>query len=156
MTSRIGTMTSSGVPLTDPHATCATCGVLGTIGRIVRMDEHSVVLDVQRYCRACWPVQRDRFNARQFEDLRARHDAFVRNPDAEPTPGFGYELAGASWHGVLELIRDMQAATRGAPRLDPAQLAVMCDGWPDLERELGEPMPPEARAFYDAYHSRAS
>jgi hypothetical protein len=101
-------------------------------------------------------VQRDRFQAQQADDLRARHNAFVRNPDAAPTPGVGYDLAAASWHGVLELIQDMQAAMRGPVRLAPAQLAVMCDGWPELEREFGEPMPPEARAFYNAHRSRAS
>ena len=156
MTSMSRTIKSSGVPLSDPQATCAACGVLGTIGRIVRMDEHSAVLDVQRFCRACWPTQRDRSHAEQADDLRARHDAFVRNPDANPTPGFGYDIGAASWHGVLELIQDMEAAMRGPVRVTPAQLAVMCDGWPDLEREFGEPMPPEARAFYNAHRSGAS
>lgn len=156
MTSMSRTIKSSGVPLSDPQATCAACGVLGTIGRIVRMDEHSAVLDVQRFCRACWPTQRARFQAQNADNMRARLDAFRQNPDVELGPGDGYEIAGASWHGVLELIRDMEAAMRGPVRLAPAQLAVMCDGWPDLEREFGEPMPPEARAFYNAHRSGAS
>jgi len=149
-------MKESGIPLRDPHATCEGCGATGTIGRIVLTERAGTVVAVHRYCRACWPTHRARFKELKDEEWRASMLALRKDPGAAPTSGTGYEIGGASWHGVLELVRDVLAAQSGEHPASPEQLAMLCDRWPELEREFEEPMPSEARAFYEAHRSRAS
>jgi hypothetical protein len=140
----------------DPAAVCEGCGALGTVGRAVRTDEHGAATEEHQFCAACWPEQTARYRARWEEDHRRRVEAVFRGraPAASAAgPGTWFETA--TWHGTLELVRQLEGAMR-APRPlateDLARVAAQIRQWaPELEGE----MPFEVEAFLQRYGAPA-
>jgi len=135
----------------DPGAVCEACGATGTVGRAARTDASGSVAEMHRFCAACWPEQSARYRARWEEEDRRRRDAFFRDraPAAGPGPGMWFESA--TWHGTLELVRQIER-TMIAP-LPPA-----ADDLAQLAAEIREQasafegeMPLEVESFLRRY-----
>ncbi|MBX3173733.1 MAG: hypothetical protein KF709_04940 [Gemmatimonadaceae bacterium] len=120
------------------------------------MDDDGNTLELHRFCRACWPEARRRILARLQDEFHARVEAMKANRHSDHPAGDGWSIGGASWDGVIDLLRDVQALEQCPRRPSVEMLAELCAEWPTLEREFEEPMPPELRAFYEAHHPGAN
>lgn len=149
-------LSGTDLPLREPEQVCEACGTLGTMGRAVRTDGQGQVVEIHRFCRACWPEQRARYRARWDEEARVTREAFMSEPRPTRQPEFGYALEGASWHGVLDLIAPFRYASSRVEPLGAESLRELETEWAQLEAEFGEPMPLEVRAFLQAQRRIAS
>ena len=134
----------------DLAAACEACGALGTVGRAVRTDGRGAVAEMHRFCLPCWPEQSARYRARWEEEDRRRSDAFLRGHEPAGA-GLGMWFQAATWHGTLDLVREIER-TMIAPvppaADDLARLAtqIRAQG-ADLEGE----MPIEVEMFLQRY-----
>src|SRR5690349_13144860 len=94
----------TGLPPREPDATCEQCGARGTVGQAVRFGEAGEVLELHRFCAACWPEERARYDARWREADRVAAEAWMRDPDRVPAPpSLGSAFESATWHTTLDL-----------------------------------------------------
>src|SRR5688572_18519770 len=90
------------LPLREPDATCEACNARGTVGRAVRFGEAGEMLELHRFCAACWPEERARYEARWREESRLASDAWLRDPEHAPRPpSLGSSFESATWHITL-------------------------------------------------------
>lgn len=139
----------------DPAARCEACGAPGTVGRAVRTDGSGAVTEMHRFCAECWPEQSARYRARWEEEDRRRRDAFLRGrvPAAGAGPGMWFEAA--TWHGTLDLVRQLERTMIApvAPAVD--DLARLAAQIRERAAEFEGEMPLEVEAFLQRYGAPA-
>jgi hypothetical protein len=140
----------------EPAARCESCGIAGTVGRAVRTDSAGTPMEIHRFCAGCWPEQSARYRARWIEENRVRSERFLRGVDPSLSgdgPGMYFEAA--TWHSVLELVRELEQALR-APMIPSAH--VLKEMAAEIRRaapELDGDMPFEVEAFLQRYEAGA-
>jgi len=150
-----GTLYGTNLPLREPEQQCEACGVRGTLGRAARFRDDGTILEMHRFCRACWPEQSARYRARWTEEDRMAHEEFfrTRRTGGLATPSCAFEAA--TWHGALEVLH--QVHMRMIPHSPPSanELAAIAAQWKQLAAEIDEPMPWEIEAFVRQYTADA-
>jgi hypothetical protein len=140
----------------DPAATCEACGVLGTVGRAVRTDGTGGVTEMHRFCIDCWPEQSARYRARWEEQDRRQRDAFLRGraPAAAAGPGMWFEAA--TWHGILDLVRQIERAMIAPVPPAADDLARIATEIREQAAEVEGEMPREVEGFLQRYGAPTS
>ena len=142
-----GNLYGTNLPLREPAQVCEACGAQGTIGRAARFHQDGRILEMHRFCRACWPEQAARYRARWSDEDRAAQEAFLRSRQTGglATPSCAFEAA--TWHGALEVLDHvhMRMVPHSPPSAD--ELAAIARQWKALAAEIGEPMPFEIEMF---------
>jgi hypothetical protein len=139
----------------DPAAVCEACGRLGTVGFAARTDGSGAVTEMHRFCADCWPEQSARYRARWEEERRRQRDAFLRGraPAAGAEPGMTFHAA--TWHGILELVREIER-TMVAPLPPIAEdLARLAAQIREQAPEFEDEMPLEVETFLRRYGTAA-
>src|SRR5690242_2407080 len=90
--------------LRDDAAVCDGCGRIGTIARTTRYTDPPSIL---RYCRDCWPRERQR-RAQKFQETKARIG--IGDPQRLPGPFVAEALESCSWLDVEEYLDDLLKA----------------------------------------------
>jgi hypothetical protein len=153
--SRRTILTGTGGPLREPTASCESCEATGTVGRAVRTDGAGGVLEVHRFCLACWPEQAARYRARWEEEDRQAADGFLRD-ETEPSAGRGMAFGAATWHLPLQLVRDLQQMMNPPVPPTPGDLEHLANDISERAVELDGPMPFEIEAFIRQYGSAST
>jgi hypothetical protein len=150
-----GKLYGTNLPLKEPEQRCEACGAKGTVGRAVRIADGPVVLELHRFCRACWPEQSARYRARWAEEDRLSQENFLRNPrpGGLATPSCAFEAA--TWHDALEILRHLRMRMKPHPPPSPSELAAMAAQLKDFAAEIDEPMPLEIEMFVRRYTADA-
>lgn len=137
----------------DADAACEACGAIGTIGRANRSNASGDIFETHRFCAACWPEQSARYRARWEEEDRLRSDRFMRGLEP-PSPGTGMSFESASWHGTLELVREIQRAMVRLSAPSPTDLAQMAAEIQASAQLYDGEMPFEVEMFVRQHRSR--
>ncbi len=150
------TLRGTGLPPREPDATCEACGTRGTVGRAVRFGEDGEASEVHRFCAACWPEQRARYDARWREQDRVAGEAWMRAPDRVPAPpSKSTAFESATWHTTLELVqgllRDIRRHERGDLPPGEEALARIAAAIAERAGELEGPMPLEIEMFLERF-----
>jgi len=144
-----------GRPPREPDATCEGCGALGTVGRATRSDAAGKPTEEHRFCARCWPEGSAFYRARWQEERRRASLAWrdrSRGGADVPPPASGMAFASATWHGTLELVRQLteqvrhyrEPPSREHLRRIAADIRASAAG-------LEGPMPIEVRRFLAEY-----
>jgi hypothetical protein len=136
----------------EPDAVCEGCGAVGTIGRAARTDATGRPTETHRFCRDCWPEQSARYRARWKEQERLSLERVMRGIDAPVAgvgPGMFFEAA--TWHSVLELVRELEQSLRAPMSLSADDLGTFADEIRRNASLLDDEMPWEVEAFLDRY-----
>jgi hypothetical protein len=140
-------------PAREPDALCEGCGGRGTVGRASRHDASGAFVEEHRYCADCWPEWSAFYRARWEERGRRESLAWLESPrdltDAPlpPPPAWGMVFESATWHGVMDLVRQLQKARYHSDPPSPEVLARFAAEIRDQSPEKVGPMPLEVRAF---------
>jgi hypothetical protein len=153
-------MHGTGLPPREPDAACEACGARGTVGRAVRYGERREPLEVHRFCAACWPEERARYDARWGEQDRLAAEAWMRAPDATSAPpSMGSAFESATWHTTLDLVTELWGELRRHERGDgPPEaegLARLAAEIVARAAEMEGPMPLAVEAFVERFGPRA-
>jgi hypothetical protein len=146
-------MYGTGLPLREPEQVCEACGAQGTIGRATRFNTDGSIMEMHRFCRACWPEERARYRARWQEMDRVEMEQFFRNPES-PTGGRSYpstSFEGASWHTGLELFEMWMGLMKPRPAPTEEELEGMAEQFRSMAAQIDEPMPMMIEAFVRKY-----
>ncbi len=152
----VNNMYGTNLPRREPDQRCESCNAQGTVGRAARFENDGQILEMHRFCSACWPEQSARYRARWAEEDRLASDAFFRSgvQGGHASPSCAFEAA--TWHGVLELLHDVQRAMgKPTPPPTPETLARLAQAWQELAKEIEDPMPVEIEWFIGAHRPRA-
>jgi hypothetical protein len=140
----------------DPNAECAGCGVSGTVGWAARTDTSGAVLETHRFCAACWPEQAARYRARWEEEDRRHADALLRGrAPAAAGAGRGMWFEAATWHGTLDLVRQIEQTMVAPVPPAPADLARLAEEIRGRASQIEGEMPWEVEAFLHRYGTPA-
>ena len=148
----------------EPDVACEGCGVRGTVGRASRWrGDGQVVVEEHRYCARCWPEWSAFYRARWEEEDRLTSDAWMRweprdRNDKRPPPPAprGTLFHARTWHGDLELVRDLARARRWASaELNDATLAKIAAQMAAGAADREGPVPLEVEDFIRRYAGRA-
>jgi|SRR5687768_5442993 hypothetical protein len=150
-----GNLYGTDLPLREPDQTCEQCGVQGTVGRAARFHDDGSILEIHRFCRACWPEQSARYRARWMEEDRLAHERFFRSPrhGGFASPSCAFEAA--TWHGALDVLHQLQMQMIPHSPPSPNTLAAIAAQWKTFAAEIDEPMPLEIEMFVREYGADA-
>jgi hypothetical protein len=129
------------------------CGATGTVGNATRFLEDGTV-EIHRFCARCWPEQSARYQARWDEEDRLEMEAWLRGSAGRP-PSRGSAFEAATWHGTLEMLREIRRALQPAEPPSAEQLAGLADEIAARAPGLEGPMPWEVERFIREYGSHA-
>ncbi|MBL8998805.1 MAG: hypothetical protein JNL44_15940 [Gemmatimonadetes bacterium] len=148
-------MFGTNLPPREPEQRCEACGAQGTVGRAVRFEEDGEAKELHRFCRACWPEERARYQARWDEEDRLATEAFFRSgvTGGHASPSRAFEAA--TWHGVLDVLHEIQRQMAPHQPPSPESLQALARSWEALAKEIEDPMPLELEWFVRAHVPRA-
>ena len=135
----------------DPTAACEACGARGTIGRAARTDGSGAVTEMHRFCIDCWPEQSARYRARWEEEDRRRRDAMLRGRAPVVGAGPGTWFESATWHGILDLVRQIERSMLAPAPPGVDHLARLAEHIGGQAAEIEGEMPLEVEAFVQRY-----
>jgi hypothetical protein len=137
----------------DPGAQCDGCGTTGTVAVTVL---HSTPEQVWRYCEACWPAARDRWETEREEEtldwMRKTMRAGPFDRGAKPP---GSSVGSRSWHDVGIFIERYLFRPDGSPAAELNDLASIAREIRTDAPKMHGPMPAKIAAFVEKY-SRAA
>jgi hypothetical protein len=138
----------------DPGARCDECGATGTVAVTV---VNTTPEQVRRYCEACWPAARERWEAEQQEESVAWfRKGMQAGPYDHPAKPPTRIAESRSWHDVGLFIERHLFRPDGSPGVTTAELAdVARDIVRDVPKMNG-PMPEKIAAFAAKYARAAN
>lgn len=140
--------------LVDPKSSCASCGQRGTVGVTVL---HSEPEEVHRYCEACWPAARARFEEENEARTLAWMKATMRaGPYDQPSKPPGTSAGSRSWHDVDVFIHRYVLQADGTPGIGQDDLAALARDIRADEAKMNGPMPERIAAFVRKYWRAAT
>jgi hypothetical protein len=148
-------MRSSGLPLCEPEQTCEVCGTAGTVGRAMRTNPRGDPTEIHRFCAPCWPEHSAALRARWEESSRLRREAWLRDPEHAAPPEGGTAFECATWHGALELVREVNRAVRATPPTSAQLRNIAEELATSAVLHVGE-MPFEIKVFIDTHRPPGS
>jgi hypothetical protein len=138
----------------EPGARCDSCGGTGTVSVTV---VHTSPEEVRRYCEACWPAARERWEVAQEERTldwmkrSMRAGPFVQ-PDKPPARSSGSR----SWHDVGLFIERYLLRSDGSPGVPLTDIAQAANEFRRNAPKMNGPMPERIAAFVNKYSGTAS